>query len=379
MSASESMRVLHLHSGNMIGGIESLLLNIAESASESPDVSHEFALMFDAGFAARLRRTGATVHLLPQVRLRYFPSIYQSRRQFRMLLDQFRFDVVITHSSWTQLLFSDIVRHHSIRQVFWMHGPSDGHWLQKLASFQRPDFAICNSRYTHSTLDRCYTNVLSSVFYGPVPKRYPKRLRNEVRVELGVLPDEIAILIAARMEPWKGHLDLLQAQAAMKTTMPWRLWIAGAPNSPAERAYFNSLQLEASTFKLTDRISFLGHRSDIPDLLSAADIYCQPNRTPEPFGVVFVETLHAGVPVVTAAMGGAREILDGNTAMLVEPGNVDALTVALQHLIESRELRVQLGNAGPQRAIELCDPARQMRKLSEILQSIAHRRGAISS
>ena len=48
----------------------------------------------------------------------------------------------------------------------------------------------------------------------------------------------------------------------------------------------------------------------VPRLMAAADIYCQPNTTPEPFGIAFVEALAAGVPVVTTAMGGPLEIVD---------------------------------------------------------------------
>ncbi|MGZ4787333.1 MAG: glycosyltransferase family 4 protein, partial [Terriglobales bacterium] len=332
-AAAAPIRMLHLHSGNIMGGIESLMLTMAESAGFTPDTKHEFALTFDAEFAAHLRRTGATVHLLPRIRLRHLPSVYQSRRQLRMLLGQFQFDAVFAHSSWTQLLFSDIARRRSIPQIFWMHGPYDGHWLQKLASFQRPDFVICNSRYTRSTLDRCYANVPSTVLYGPVPKCHCSENRDELRRTLGIAPDELAILIAARMEAWKGHSDLLQALAALKTVIRWKLLIAGAPNSAAETAYFDSLQRQASV--LGERVAFLGHRSDVRGLMAAADIYCQPNRKPEPFGVVYVEALHAGVPVVTSAMGGAREILDRNTGVLVEPGDTHALVTALTQLAES--------------------------------------------
>ena len=57
-----------------------------------------------------------------------------------------------------------------------------------------------------------------------------------------------------------------------------------------------------------------GHdqRDDVPRLLAAADIFCQPNLGPEPFGIGFVEALSAGLPVITTATGGALEIVDGD-------------------------------------------------------------------
>jgi len=360
----------------MMGGIESLLLTIAECGNATPELDHQFALTFDDTFAARLRHLGRKVHLLPQVRLRYLPSIRRSRYQLRTLLQESSFDVVIAHSSWIQLIFADVVRRRSVPRVLWMHGPFDGHWLQKLASFQQPDFVICNSQWTRSTLDRCYPRVRGLVIYAPVPARRDKSDLAQVRNSLAIQSDEVVILIAARMESWKGHFVLLDALSDMKSSVPWKLLVAGAPNSARERAYFESLQHRSAAPELRGRVQFLGYRSDVSALLSVTDIYCQPNRKPEPFGVVYVEALHAGVPVVTSAIGGAREILDRGTAIFVEPGDRSSLTRALSQLIDDREERTRLGNAGPPRARVLCDPGQQMQKLSETLQSVVGRKKA---
>ena len=68
---------------------------------------------------------------------------------------------------------------------------------------------------------------------------------------------------------------------------------------------------------LAERVRFLGERADVPDLLGAADIHCQPNSSPEPFGLAFVEALHAALPVVTSDAGGAREIVTPACGVLV--------------------------------------------------------------
>lgn len=375
VTSGRPLRVLHLHSGNMMGGIESILLTLAECADLAPNLHQEFALTFDSSLAAQLRSKQVRVNLLPQVRLRHLPSIYQSRRQLRMLLDDSNFDIVISHAPWIQLIFADVVRQHRIPLVHWMHGPYNGHWLQKLASFQEPDFAICNSQWTQSTLDRFY-RVPSRVIYCPVLPPI-EASRQQKRSELGIAGSEVVILIASRIEPLKGHLALLRALSRLRTSARWKLLIAGAPNSPSEGAYLESLKNEIVALKLTDRVHFLGHRSDVPALLAAADIYCQPNTYPEGFGVIFVQALQGGVPVVTSAMGGAQEILDPSTGILVAPGDIDAIALAVTQLIEDEPLRRSLGHAGPARAQILCDPATQMQILIETLQSVAgHDRGA---
>lgn len=127
------------------------------------------------------------------------------------------------------------------------------------------------------------------------------------------------------------------------------------------------LRAEAAALGIGPRVNFLGERSDIARLLAAADIYCQPNICPESFGITFVEAMYAGLPVVTTAIGGALEIVDGSCGMLVEPNEPAALARALGKLIEDRELRARLSAAGPAHAAALCDPARQMAHLAEPL------------
>jgi glycosyltransferase involved in cell wall biosynthesis len=222
--------------------------------------------------------------------------------------------------------------------------------------------------------------VPNAIIHYPVQARARPEDREQTRASLGINPEEVVILLAARMESWKGHRNLLRAAEKIRSSFPWRILIAGAPNSPAESAYFQSLQRDVASSAIANRVRFLGFRSDVPALIAASDIHCQPNETPEPFGIVFIEALQGGVPVVTYSMGGAQEILDANTAMVVEPGNIDGLAAALTKLIESRELRTRLGSAGPARAQALCDPARQMHRLADTLQAVIQRtRGVASS
>ena len=102
-------------------------------------------------------------------------------------------------------------------------------------------------------------------------------------------------------------------------------------------------------------------------MLQAADIYCQPNLQPEPFGIALVEALNAGLPVVTTGMGGAAEIVDERCGMLVRAGDEEELALKLQRLIDDPSLRQSLGQNGPARARELCDPASRIKELSEVL------------
>jgi glycosyltransferase involved in cell wall biosynthesis len=171
------------------------------------------------------------------------------------------------------------------------------------------------------------------------------------------------------MEAGKGHYLHLAALERLKDLdIPWICWMVGGAQRPQEQEYLHQLRQTADGFGLAERVRFLGERADVPELLAAADIFCQPNKTPESFGIVYIEALWAERPVVSTAMGGALEIIDESCGVLVQPENIAGLAESLRRLIESRELRRRLGSGGAARARQLCDPAAQMEKLRKLSQ-----------
>jgi len=351
-----------------MGGVESVLLTFAEFAGTCPEFHQEFALAFNGPFADALRATGAIVHILPEAQLRHPLSVIRSRRQLRRLIVDRKFDAVISQSTWCQVVFAPVAKRLKVPLIFWMHNNFDGHWLQRLAARNSPDLTICNSAFTRATLPDVYPYTPSRIIYCPVrPLKAEPSDRLQRRQELAAAPETVVILMASRTEAWKGHFNLLRAAAQIRTGTDWIVWIAGAPQTPEEKIYFDSVRAEAERLQIAERVRFLGHRSDVPALMCAADIFCQPNQDPEPFGVVFVEALQAGVPIVTYSMGGPQEILDQNCGILVPPGDLAALSAALVRLIEDSGLRAKLGAAGPARAKALCDPAQQIQRAYEII------------
>jgi glycosyltransferase involved in cell wall biosynthesis len=134
------------------------------------------------------------------------------------------------------------------------------------------------------------------------------------------------------------------------------------------------LQAKLEVLEIADQVRFLGQRSDVPKLLAAADIHCQPNLGGEPFGIAFIEALYAGLPVVTTAIGAAPEIIDQTCGVLVAPQDSQAIAQALERLMTSAEERDRLKHGGISRASVLCHPAQQLTKFAEILNQVSTRR-----
>ena len=190
------------------------------------------------------------------------------------------------------------------------------------------------------------------------------------RTELSVPDHNVVVIQASRLEPWKGQSICLQALGMLREVKGWECWQVGGPQRPKEYQYFESLKQLSLRLGISHRVRFFGQRSDVARLLTAADVYCQPNTGLEGLPIVFGEALYAGLPIVTSRLGGFWELVDESCGVLVPPGDVTALAGALCRLIEDGDLRTELQGKGPERAREFFDPSSQIPKLSDILTEV---------
>jgi glycosyltransferase involved in cell wall biosynthesis len=367
------MRVLHIDAGNLYGGVQTLLLTLARYRHLCPDMTPEFALCFDGRVERELIGQGVPFHDLGQVRIRYPFSVWRARRCLQEILASGRFDAVVCHNIWPQVVFGPTVRRAGTPLVFWAHNMVDGrYWLERWARRTEPQLILCNSRFTEDTLITLYPGVPTELIYPPVAPSGPVELeaRDIVRGELNTAPDAFVIIQVSRLEEWKGHRTLLNGLGMIQNVPDWTCWIVGGVQRAHEAHYLDELKNLAADLQISDRIRFVGQRSDVPRLLAAADVFCQPNSGPEPFGIVFVEALYAGLPVLATAIGGAQEIVDTSCGRLVPPADAAALRDALTELISISGVRQRLGSRGPARARALCDPQQQLLRMQSVLNNL---------
>jgi glycosyltransferase involved in cell wall biosynthesis len=276
--------------------------------------------------------------------------------------------VIVCHQSWPLAIFGPVAKRASIPLVVWMHMIAGRFWLDRLAWRVKPDTVVCNSRFVASTLPPSSARV--EVVYYPIDV-------TGVGVEAGTSSrngeshGDLVIIQVSRMEPLKGQRVLLEALGRLRERRGWTCWLAGGAQRPAEEQYLQSLRSQAAALGIADRVKFLGQRSDIKTLLGGADIYCQPNAEPEAFGISLIEALAAGLPVVTSAIGGAKEIIDDTCGILVAPRDPMRLASELSTLFDDERRRARFRAAGQARARALCDPATRMPEIASVLERAA--------
>jgi glycosyltransferase involved in cell wall biosynthesis len=182
-----------------------------------------------------------------------------------------------------------------------------------------------------------------SVIRNGIPRGpHVNRDRDTVRADLGIAPRTVLFFIAARLTRQKGHSTLIRAfEKVFRTDRNTALAVAGT--GELEDGLKN-LALERGV-----PVRFLGYRSDIDDLLNAADVFVHPSRW-EGFGIAVLEAMRSGLPVIASRAGALPELVDhGVSGLLAEPEDVGTLAGCMLSLAADADLRAAMGSEGKSR------------------------------
>lgn len=179
------------------------------------------------------------------------------------------------------------------------------------------------------------------VVYNAVePQRFDKPPSPALRAQLTGGRERPLVLTCARLDEQKGHPVLLRAAAEVRDAV-----FAFAGEGPQR----DSLESQAAQLGVADRVRFLGERDDVPELLASCDVFALPSYY-EGSPISVLEAMAAERAVVSSAIAGTNELIeDGDSGLLVPPGDADALAAALQRLLSDSELRSSLGRRARER------------------------------
>ncbi|MDP2673533.1 MAG: glycosyltransferase family 4 protein [Dehalococcoidia bacterium] len=269
----------------------------------------------------------------------------------KALLARERFDIIHVHEPFMPLLPFQFLRYADTTLVSTFHATRDGgSRLYAYARFiiepwwQRIDGRIAVSRAALKMISRYFADryqiIPNGIDYAhfaaevpPIP-RYIDNKRN--------------ILFLGRQEKRKGLPYLLEAYARLKRERPDIRLIVVGPDGGMRAAcerYVRQNRLEDVVFT-----GFVPYE-ELPRYYKTADVYCAPNTGHESFGIVLLEAMAAGTPIVASNIGGFADVVeDGVEGVLVPPRDADALASAMDRLLSDAALREEMGRAGTVRA-----------------------------
>ena len=169
--------------------------------------------------------------------------------------------------------------------------------------------------------------------FPPIPDR------DALRRLLGLPKQTRVVFCSGRAQEYKGFQVLVEAAALLKTEGVENVAYVHCGGG----AYLDRLKELAAERGVADRFHFLGERGDVPALLGGATLSVVPSLWAEAFGLTVVEAMAAGVALVASRTGGIPELVDdGDTGLLVPPGDARALADAVRRLLDNRVLREEM-------------------------------------
>ena len=326
------LAVCHVVSGDLWAGAEAQVATLASYLVDRPDVSLSVVVLNEGRLAEQLRRLGVDVTVVDEQRTGAVRIVRSLARFFR---DR-HVEIVHTHR-YKESVFGTIAAKlagvpHVIRTV---HGVTElltGWAGAKVRAYEALDRLIL----------WCFADGIIAVSGRMADAKHHRisrssavrttRTRDDVRRALGIGAHEIVIGTAGRLTPVKGQATLLRAARLMlRRKRSLRFVVAG--DGPLR----NHLLACARRLRVDPHCLFVGHRTDIHDVIAAMDVFVLPSLD-EGVPMVLLEAMALGTPVVASAVGGIPEIITPRvTGLLVQPGDEQALADACLELARNRE------------------------------------------
>jgi len=153
--------------------------------------------------------------------------------------------------------------------------------------------------------------------------------------------------VFGRLQHWKGQDVFVEAAAEAARLRPAaRFVVVGGSVFGLEPEFAERLRRRAPELGLGGRLVFAGFRNDVPRLMAACDVVCHTTRVAEPFGMVVIEAMDLGRPVIATAGGGPSEVITSDeNGILVPPDDTGALAREMVRLADDPGLRSRIGAA----------------------------------
>lgn len=233
------------------------------------------------------------------------------------------------------------------------------------------DMVICNSSATRAWLLDNSPRLAPKccVVFNGQPSVPPRAASNGAIDRFGVPPGSVVFSLVGRINRWKGHSLLVDAVGLLRgrgRVNKVHFLIVGDP-PPTEPFHLERLKARIQEYELSDYFSVSGFVDAVDEVWASTHVAVVPSTEPEPFGMVAVEAMAHGLPVIAAAHGGLTDIVvDGGTGILFEPGSASALADAIERLISDAPLRASLGSNAIIRQADLFSVDQQFFALNKI-------------
>jgi glycosyltransferase involved in cell wall biosynthesis len=381
-----SLRVVHVAGTGHRGGAEAVLRTIVKHLAPS-EFSSLVVCLQEGPLAGELAQL-APVVTVPVGRFRHLHRGARAVGRLRTLLAERRASVVHCHGTTAHLYGGLAARAAGVPNLFHVHDVpaplSSGQGLVEQVAFRVPaERVVAVSQFVADRLPRRY-RLRARV----IPNGVDLDAREGAAASRGL--DQTAIrrrfgwpagcplvVWCGRLQRWKGTHVFLEAAADVARLAPSvRFLVVGGTVFGLEPGYEIELRHLHRRLGLGDTLVFAGQQADVIPFLAAADLVVHSAVRPEPFGLVLLEAMALGTPIVAAAAGGVLELVeDGVSGVLVPPGDPARLARTIVDLLRDPARRARLGAAGQARVRAAFTAARMTRAVEALYREVVEPTG----
>ena len=271
--------------------------------------------------------------------------------RIKRLLKEESFDVVHLHEPLAPILplfILHLSQSVNVGTFHAFHGSGRIYWLSKYLlsrSYARLDGRIAVSRPALDFVSRHFPGDYRVIPNGIEINRFSTPARPLPEFQDG----KKNILFVGRLEKRKGLKYLLGAYGKLKWSHPNTRLIVVGPGNPEPEAYRFIAERNIEDVVFVGSVSY----EDLPRYYQAADIFCTPATGKESFGIVLLEAMAAGKPIVASNIEGYSSVMThGQEGLLVPPRDEEALEESLENLLDDPAMREEMGGLGFQKAPE---------------------------
>lgn len=332
----------------------------------------------------RLTRTGTPVHVIPF--RGYHPKdwrrLIRAYRDLSALIRNGPWDIVHAHLFKSFILARMILRGRRTPRLVTQVAGTVHLQSWPLAAIDRvtlrwDTILVGSCTEFAQTYARRGSRRTAVSFYGCHTDRFdPATSGAAFRDRYGLTPTDIAVGLIAHMYPTqlksfrnigvKGHEVFIDAALALAEHDPRLYFFIVGDEFVGDGSYRRELERRAAPLIESGQLHFLGHRTDMPDIIAGLDVLTNPSLS-ESASYTMIEASLMRRPVIGSRVGGLPDtIVDGRTGLLVPPGDDEALANAVRRLVDDPEVRRRMGREGRSHVLEMFDITKTVTTLEEI-------------
>lgn len=374
MQKDKKKRIAIVCFSRSLGGLELTSFRLAKSFSERNNVTFLLGLP-DSQLSLRAETEQVPFIAIPQ------KSKYGNIHSLKLLneiIRKYRIDLLLImqskdiflaafasvfHPSLTLVYYQQMDTRHNKRDFFhsWAYAKLS-HWFT-LTTMMKEN-VLFSTRMPESKI--------SVLPLGTDLKRFnPAQFsKAEARTYFGIDKRKKIVGLLGRFDKGKGQHILLRAIPAIVKKFPNTLFVLAGEETAGENGFKKELHELCRTLAIEKYVLFLPFTEHVPKFMAALDLFIMPSFA-ETFGLVLIEAMAMGLPVIATNSGGVTDLVNHQqTGLLIEPGNVEQVSAAIQTILADAQLAQALGSEARRTALHRFDFEHCVDSLLSTLQTL---------